>query len=142
MRGSSRLVDSGLLWLRVLMGLGMAWHGYGKVFGGPMAGMVEGVAKMGFPMPEFFAWAAALSELLGGVFLVLGFMTRPAALFVAITMVVAAFVAHGPDPFKVKELALAYLVMAIALLLTGPGRLSIDGWLCKRGGQDSLRFDR
>lgn len=47
-----RSLDLGLLWMRVLMGLGIAFlHGYGKVFGGRMEGFSEGVAKMGFPYP-------------------------------------------------------------------------------------------
>src|SRR3989338_5873123 len=86
------MTDIGLLWLRVLTGLGMAYHGYGKVFGGSMDKMTEGVAAMGFPAPEFFAWAAALSEFAGGILLVLGLFTRPAALFILITMAVAVFI--------------------------------------------------
>jgi len=118
--------DLGLLWLRVFTGLGMAYHGYGKVFGGRMAGMVEGVAAMGFPMPEFFAWAAAYSEFAGGILLALGLFTQPAALFILFTMGVAAFIKHGADPFKVKELALAYFVAAGAVMLLGAGKLSLD----------------
>ena len=56
----------GILWLRVLMGLGIpSSHGYGKAFAGEQ--LTEGVAKMGFPMPDLFAWAAAFSEFLGGI---------------------------------------------------------------------------
>jgi len=97
-----------------------------------MEGFIEGVGQMGFPAPLFFAWAAALSELLGGLFLMLGFLTRPAAALVAVTMFVAAFIRHGPDPFQKKELALAYFVMAVAFLLTGAGRTSVDASLCER----------
>ena len=120
------LCHLGLLWLRVLAGSGMAYHGYGKVFGGQMAMMIPGVAKMGFPMPEFFAWAAALSEFVGGICLVLGLGTRIAAFFILITMSVAAFITHAADPFQVKELAFAYWTAAGALLLTGAGAFSGD----------------
>ena len=50
-----KLRDAGLLWLRVLAGAGMAYHGFGKVFGGWMPKMTEGVAAMGFPVPSLFA---------------------------------------------------------------------------------------
>ena len=116
----------GLLWLRILMGAGIAYHGYGKVFGGMMERFTQGVTQMGFPAPEVFAWAAALSEFLGGLFIIIGFLTRPAAFFVFFTMSVAAFITHSTDPLDVKELALAYWVMASALILTGPGKFSID----------------
>ena len=125
------LYDFGLLWLRVLLGLGMAFHGWGKIFGGRMHGFAEGVAAMGFPLPEFFAWAAALSELIGGLFVVFGIATRPAAAFIFFTMFIAAFVRHGADPFKKKELALAYLAMSGAVALLGAGRWSLDARLCR-----------
>ena len=79
---SETFLNFGLLWMRVLMGVGIARHGFGKVFGGGMEGFAEGVAAMGFPVPLAFAWAAALSELLGGIIVVLGFGTRIGAFFV------------------------------------------------------------
>ena len=126
------LPDIGLLWLRVLMGLGIANHGYGKVFGGKIDRFAEGVASMGFPMPEFFAWAASLSEFLGGICIALGLFTRPAALFVCMTMAVAAFIKHGADPLKRKELALAYWTISGALIFLGSGRFSLDYLIAKR----------
>lgn len=116
----------GLLWLRVLMGSGIAHHGYGKVFGGHLEPLTQGVAALGFPAPELFAWAAALSEFAGGILIVLGLGTRIAAAFVFITMSVAAFLQHAADPFNVKELALAYWTMAGTLILTGGGAFSLD----------------
>ncbi|TVR77348.1 MAG: DoxX family protein [Chitinophagaceae bacterium] len=114
----------GLLILRVAFGLGMAWHGLGKL--DRIEGFTEGVAAMGFPMPEFFALAAIFSELIGGLFLALGFLSRPSALFIAFTMFIAAFIRHADDPFSGKEKALAYLVVMIVLFITGPGKYSVD----------------
>ena len=128
------LQSMGLLWLRVLMGAGIAYHGYQKIFGGYVPKFAEGVAQMGFPMPVVFAWAAALSEFLGGVFIAVGLVTRPAALAVFTTMSVAVFIHHAPDPLGVKELALAYWTIAGALIFTGGGKISLDA-LCRRGGR-------
>lgn len=119
----------GLLWLRVLMGAGMAYHGYGKLFQGDISQMAAGVGKMGFPQPEIFAWAAALSEFLGGILVAMGLFTRTAALFIFVTMTVAAFVAHAKDPLQVKELALAYWTISGALVLMGGGGISLDSML-------------
>ncbi len=117
--------DTGLLILRVAFGAGMVYHGYGKVTG-DLSKFAEGVAALGFPLPLFFAWAAALSEFLGGLFLMAGLLTRPSAAFIAFTMAVAAFGRHAADPFQKKELALAYLFAALCLIFTGPGRHSAD----------------
>jgi len=129
---ASWLQDVGLLWLRILMGLGIASHGWQKIFGGQMDRFAAGIAEMGFPLPGLFAWAAALSELLGGLLIVLGLGTRAAALFVFATMSIAAFIRHAPDPFSKKELALAYWTMAGLLILAGAGRFSLDALLKKR----------
>ena len=117
--------DNAILLLRLWLGAMMIYHGYGKVFGN-IDGFTQGVANMGFPLPELFAWGAALSEFGGGILLIVGLFTRPSAIFVFITMFVAAFIRHLDDPFGKKELALTYLVMAIALAITGPGKFSMD----------------
>jgi putative oxidoreductase len=123
--------DLGLLWLRVLMGLAMASHGYAKVFGGQVKFLIEGLPNMGFPMPVVFAWLAALSEFVGGLFIAIGLFTRVSSLFVFVTMCVAFFIAHAHDPFQVKELAYLYGAVAGAFIFTGAGRYSIDGRCCK-----------
>jgi putative oxidoreductase len=126
------LSAAGLLWLRVLMGVGIALHGYGKIFGGGMDGYAQMVGKLGFPAPTLFAWLSALAEFAGGILVALGLGTRVAAAFVFVNMTVAAFHAHSGDPLKVKELALAYWTIAGAIVLLGGGRLSLDCLFCKR----------
>lgn len=114
------------------MGAGIASHGWQKVFGGYMAKFAEGVAALGFPAPALFAWAAACSELVGGLCILLGLGTRIAAGFVFSTMTVAAFLQHAKDPFSVKELALAYWTMAGTLILVGGGSFSLEARLRRR----------
>lgn len=118
--------NAGLLVLRVMMGLGIAHHGFGKVFGGVIVPLTEGLTKMGFPAPVLMAWLAALSELVGGLLIAIGLGTRAAAFFVAFTMGVAFFIAHAHDPFQVKELAYMYGAIALSLILTGAGDYSLD----------------
>ncbi len=120
-----KFTDFGLLWLRVLMGAGIAYHGYQKLAHNSMPKLIEGVSKMGFPLPEFFAWAALGAELGGGLLLALGIFPRISAFFIFVTMSVAAFITHKSDPLQVKELALAYWTIAGALMLTGGGKFSL-----------------
>lgn len=126
--GSSATADLGLLLVRIFAGLALAFaHGVGKL--PPSEPFLAGVAEMGFPLPVLFGWAAALAEFAGGILIALGLLTRPAALFVAITMAVAAFIRQAGAPFGERELALLYGTVAVTLLLTGAGRYSIDARL-------------
>lgn len=128
---TSRAADVGLLILRVGVGLSLAFaHGLGKL--PPSDGFVEATAGLGFPAPVVFAWAAALSEFAGGLLIALGLLTRPAAVFVAITMAVARLGAHGSDPFGDGELSLVYLLVAVAIACIGAGRFSLDRVLWRR----------
>ncbi len=123
--------DLGLLIVRLWFGAVLAAsHGYGKVMN--ISGFSENVAKLGFPVPIFFGSAAALSEFLGGILVAVGFMARPAAGAVLGTMFVAAFIVHADDPFGKKEFALSYAAAALAILVAGPGRFSIDARMGRR----------
>jgi putative oxidoreductase len=127
-RGS---VDAGLLLLRLGFGLTLALgHGLNKALA--LGKFIKSVTRHGFPLPELMGPLAMLSELVGGSLLALGLFTRPAAGFVIATMLGAAFVAHGGDPFSKKESALAYALVALVLAVTGPGRYSFDARLGKR----------
>ena len=118
-------VDLGLLVLRTWFGGAMAFaHGLPKLqkllvgnfeFADPLglgAGISLGLAVFG--------------EFVCGLLVAAGLFARPAALPAAFTMVVAAFVTHGADPFAKKELALLYLVAFVVVALAGPGRYSLD----------------
>ena len=127
----STALNAGLLFLRVALGLTMAFaHGLGKV--PPKAGFVGYLAKIGFPAQELFAWCAGLSELVGGLFLAVGLATRFSSASLAFTMGVAAFMAHASDPWKAKELAIVYMFGYVFLFISGPGKFSVDAMISKK----------
>jgi putative oxidoreductase len=113
----------------------MVGHGAQKVLGsfaGP--GFNAFIAKntpFGFMKPAW-AWmaAAALSELVGGILIVLGFLTRVGAFLIACVMVTAIIGVHWPAGFFASnrgyEFPLSLLAMAVALLIAGGGQASID----------------
>jgi putative oxidoreductase len=143
----------GLLLLR-MAGLGLALaHGWAKIerlSTGQGARFVESVAKLGFPQPEVFAWAAALSEFLGGLCVALGLGTRIAAAFAAFSMGVAAFMRHRAhehllvvlglrqasaetlEAWGDPEGALLYLGAFLVVLALGPGRFALDALVGRR----------
>ncbi len=129
----------GLLVLRLIVGTALALHGWGKIrspfdWMGPNA-----------PVPGIFQFLAAFSEFFGGLALVVGLLTPLAAFGIFCTMLVATQkVASGGAPFVAQggggpsfELSLAYLAVALLLMLAGPGALSLDALLFgkKRGGR-------
>ena len=120
-----------VLFLRFAIGLSMAFgHGMGKI--PPSEGFIKGVGGMGFPAPAVFAWAAGISEFFGGLLIAIGLLTRPSAFFGAVTMFVAFFIRHADDPFGRKEKALLYLVIFVFLMVTGPGKYSLDERINKK----------
>lgn len=136
----SRAGELGWTLLRVVFGLSLAFgHGMAKVFGGNMERFAEGVGRLGFPAPTAFAWAAALAEFAGGILVAAGLFTRPAAALAGFTMLVALW-RHRTQGFGDMEMALLYLTAMVAILLVGPGRLSLDARLGRGGGRSRLRF--
>lgn len=123
--------DGGLLLLRFCIGSMMLFgHGWGK-----LANFSEVVPKFPglFGMSPSLALAMAIGAEVGcSALLMLGAATRLAAIPLAFTMLVAVVVVHGGDPWAKKEFALLYLVPALTLLLTGPGRFSLDAALWPR----------
>ena len=118
----------GLLLLRIFAGLSMAFaHGVGKI--PPTDGFVGFVTSLGLPAPYIMAWMAGITEFVGALLIAVGLLTRPAALGLMGTMAVAAFIAHGADPFAKKELALLYFFVFLAIFLIGPGKFSLDSRL-------------
>lgn len=117
--------DLGLSVLRIFLGLSMAFaHGVGKL--PPKEGFVGFIEGIGLPAPWLMAWLAALAEFGGGLLLAAGLLTRFAAFGIIVTMLVAAFGAHGGDGFSEQELAFLYLFATLPFFLAGGGRLSAD----------------
>jgi putative oxidoreductase len=124
-----------LLIVRVVSGLLVAPHGYGKVTGGATF-LAAGLAQKGFPAPTLLAWCAALAEFLGGLFLALGLLTRPAAAALSFTMVVAWSSMHMSDIGKVGtggggvfEYPFLLSLVTLAVAIAGGGRYSLDAMI-------------
>jgi putative oxidoreductase len=121
----------GLLTLRLVVGLVFATHGGDKLFVQGVPGVIGFLDKLGISPPELWAWVLTLSELIGGVALMLGLLTRVAAFVTTATMVVAIGNVLWFRGFFLPgyEFALTLLGASIALALTGPGRYAVDAWL-------------
>lgn len=120
--------------VRLALGIIFIAHGAQKVlgsFGGRgLSASIAGEAPYSFMRPSWL-WlgAAAFSEFFGGILVLLGLLTRVGAFFIGITMLVAIFGVHWPNFFLTNrgiEFAVALLGMAVALVIAGGGRASVD----------------
>jgi len=128
--------DFGLLILRVGIGIMFMYHGFPKIIAGPESWTNLGgaLSEIGFViLPTFMGFMAALSEFAGGLLLILGLFTRPACLFLFITMIVAALV-HllGGDSFGEASHAIESAIIFFSLILIGPGKYSLDNILISK----------
>ena len=129
--------------LRLALGAVFIGHGSQKVlgsFGGPgFSAFTSGQTPFTFMRPTWF-WlgAAALSELVGGILILLGLLTRFGAFFIGCTMLTAVLGVHLPAGFFLPrgyEYASTLLAISIALLISGGGALSVDRSLMGPGGR-------
>lgn len=127
---SSALDDSGKLIIRLALGLLILLHGITKLTGGVsgISGMLQGIG-----LPGFVAWGVYLGEVLGPILLIAGFYARIGAALIAINMLFAISLAHSADLFALTpqggwklELQGMFLLTALGLMLTGPGRWSLN----------------
>ena len=128
---SSNSIHIALLLLRVGIGSLMLVHGVPKMGGLFSGGDIQ--------FPSIFGLGATLSlclavfaEVICSIFLIVGLGTRLAAVPLIITMLVAVFYIHGNDPFIKQEMGIHYLLAYVLLLITGPGKFSLDQWWFNR----------
>jgi putative oxidoreductase len=135
----STLTTTALTILRVIAGFLFAAHGWQKFNEWTIAGTKASFAKMGVPAAELAAPAVATLELVGGIALVLGVLTRVFAALLAVDMLGALFLVHASAGVFAAtggyELVLLLAAGALAIALTGAGRLAVDQALF--GGSNS-----
>jgi putative oxidoreductase len=127
----------GLLLARVVIGLLMAAHGAQKLFGwfggSGLSATGKGFEQIGFHPGTAFAGAAAISEILSGLLVVLGFLGPVGPALMISVMIVAAVTVHWEHGiFAAKngvEMPLLYGTAALALAVTGFGQYSLDALL-------------
>lgn len=152
MRARLTAKRSAILPLRLMIGFGFAAHGYAKLSRGPETFAVV-LAGLGVPHPNLMSWMTTLIELFGGVSLMAGAFVIPLSVPLAVIMLTAMFSVHlqyGFSSIKLRavtasgaefgppgyELNLLYLSGLLTLVISEPGKFSIDNL---RRGSKPLR---
>jgi putative oxidoreductase len=128
------MASAGLLVIRLIFGLTFAGHGAQKLFGWFGGHGLEGtagwMASIGLKPGKMMAFAAGISELVGGILFALGLWTPFAALLMVVPMIVAIVKVHGPNGYWMTqngyEYHLAIIAVAIGVALIGPGQYALD----------------
>lgn len=128
--------DIGLLILRVGLGIMFMLHGYPKVFGGPEMWAEVGSATQSIGIdfsPVFFGFMAGITELFGGLFLLLGLFFKPALGMLTVVMAVAtaSHISAG-DSFSAVSQSIEIAIVFISLFFIGSGKYSLDRKLKSR----------
>ena len=127
----STATDIALLMARTGIAILMLTHGIPKLLMLISGAPIQFPSVMGLSA-ELSLTLAVFAEVICSIFLLAGFATRLAAIPLAVTMIVAAFLVHAADPFARQEPALQYLLVYMILLFAGSGKYSIDYLIQKK----------
>jgi putative oxidoreductase len=139
-----RSTDLGLLVLRLAVGVVFIAHGWGDATQPGGAGTnVENYRGVGIPLPELSAWFGAYMQLIGGIVVLFGALTRVVCAGFAVVMAGALIYVHPGEPLVMAQdgsgagFAFIMLAASVALLATGAGRFSIDHMVTDRRARSS-----
>lgn len=125
------LEDAGKLVLRAVLAAMLLFHGISKMHNG-IGFIADMLAKAG--LPAVFGYGVYIGEVIAPLFILVGLFTRPAALVIAINMIVAVLLAHTSMFFTTNEtggwaleLQGMFFFSAVAIALLGAGRFSVGG---------------
>ena len=126
--------------LRVPIGIILMAHGSQKLFGWfggyGLEGTGQWMASIGLEPGVLMAFMAGSAEFFGGLFLLLGLLTRPAAVVTAFTLIVAIFSVHIDNGLFMSnngyEFGLALLAATVSLAVSGSGKLALDNVLSQK----------
>ena len=122
--------NTGLLILRVGLGVMMVVHGFPKLAGGPAGweGLGGSMNVVGITfLPVFWGLMAGLAEAIGGLYLILGIFFRPVNILLTFTMIIAALVHFGKgEGIGGASHAVELGIVFFSLIFIGPGKYSID----------------
>ena len=132
--GTEKLRDIPLLLFRLILAIGFYEPAMMKLKN--LSGIAEWFGSMNYPLPGVSAFLAMVTEVLGVVLITLGLGTRVIAIPMMFVMLIAIFTVHISNGFAAGdngfEIPLYYFLMLFALVVYGPGKISVDSLMGKK----------
>jgi len=129
----ARLAGLAPLAVRLIVGILITVHGFQKLAQGPANFGEQTLTGLGIPLPVLMGYVVTFAEIIGGILLIVGLLSRLAALVLIIDLAVAILLVKVNIGFIVPhssgagvEIDLAYIAGFLVILLAGPGKLSLD----------------
>ena len=145
---SAIIDDAAQLLLRLAVAAVFIVHGAADIFDAGVSTNIENYRGAGIPLPELSAPFAAYIQFAGGIAVALGAFTRPLSAGFVVVMAGALIFVHSGEPLAIQPdgsgfgFALIMGAASLAVLLLGPGRLSVDGLLARRRASNEHQLER
>jgi putative oxidoreductase len=123
--GSNGVWDNGIAIVRVLTGWLIFRYSW-ELF--HITGLIDFLTQVKFPFPVFSGYAAKIIEFVGGIFLMLGLLTRWITPLLMITMAGVIYIMHQGNIYE-GELPFLFLLLFAGFFFRGAGKWSLDHWL-------------
>jgi len=120
--------NNAIFLLRVWVGVIFISHGMSVLHQSKVEDFAKDLQSFDIPLPLLSAWLCKTTEFLGGIFLIIGFLKRPACIFLIIDMAVATFVAGKGELLQEGRTPFILLVCCLTIMLSAQDNLSVD-WL-------------
>jgi uncharacterized membrane protein YphA (DoxX/SURF4 family) len=129
--GQQAIWNNAIVLLRIWVGVIFVYHGVSIFHPNSMQSFAAQLETENIPFPLLSAWLCKASEFFGGIFLIVGFLKRPACFLLIIDMAIATFVAGNGELLQNGRTPFILLICCLIIFLSSSDKLSID-WLLFR----------
>jgi putative oxidoreductase len=130
--GQEAIWNNAIILLRVWVGVIFIYHGLSIWHQSNMHNFADTLQTENIPLPLLSAWLCKTSEFFGGIFLVIGFLKRPACFFLIIDMTVATFVVGNGELLQNGRTPFILLICCLTILLSSSDKLNVDWLILKK----------
>ncbi len=121
-----------IILLRIWCGILFIYYGKSFIYPDKVQSFADWLREMDILLPLLFAYISKGTELIGGFFLIVGFLTRPICFLLSINMSIATFVANKGDLLENAQGSFLLLLIMLTILLSEQSTLSVDNLLRNR----------